>query len=238
MVLLLEFGIADDPMAFFTFDRLGADFVGFLCVAHHIGVAICVDPTGHTTAPWTSCDQTPSSFRLHNRACGPEIANLCGPLLPQTSLEKVGASPPAFSNGWCGRRGPLRPPNIDDLRPGSLVAQPKGEVQRTPTHKNKQLLQRRPTYKVSFWGEGALWILGFGVPSRPNPWSGHRKSTLPGPREGSSILNADLVVVTAAARAKLKFNDGPIWMLGSGRDRSRSHGSLGFANLHTVPDAR
>ncbi len=59
-------------------------------------------------------------------------------------------------------------------------------------------IQRRTTYKVSFLGEGPLWIFGFGVPSRPNPSSGALKSTLPVPREGSSILNADLVVVTAA----------------------------------------
>ncbi len=44
-------------------------------------------------------------------------------------------------------------------------------------------------------GMGSFWILGFGVPSRPNPSSGALKSTLPGPREGLSILNADLVAV-------------------------------------------
>ncbi len=47
-------------------------------------------------------------------------------------------------------------------------------------------------------GEGSLWILGFGVASRPNPASGVLKSTLPEPRDGSSILNVDLVVMTAA----------------------------------------
>ncbi len=41
-------------------------------------------------------------------------------------------------------------------------------------------------------------FLRFGVPSRPNPPSGSLKSTLPGPREGSSIINVDLVVVSAA----------------------------------------
>ncbi len=46
--------------------------------------------------------------------------------------------------------------------------------------------------------KASLWILGFGVPSRRNPLSGPLKSTLPGPREGSSILNVDLVVVTAS----------------------------------------
>ncbi len=50
-----------------------------------------------------------------------------------------------------------------------------------------------------FGGEGSLWILGFGASSRPNPSSGALKSTRPGLREGSSILNVDLVVVTAAA---------------------------------------
>ena len=68
-------------------------------------------------------------------------------------------------------------------------------------------LQRRTTYKVSFFFgggvEGSLWILSFGVPSRPNHSSRLLKSTLPGPREGSSILNAHLVVVTAAVQAKV-----------------------------------
>ncbi len=48
-----------------------------------------------------------------------------------------------------------------------------------------------------FW-EGPLLILGSGAPLRRNPLSGDLKWTLPGPREGSSILNTDLVVVTAA----------------------------------------
>ncbi len=43
-----------------------------------------------------------------------------------------------------------------------------------------------PHIRFPFWGEGSLWILGFGVPSGPNPSSGVLKSTLPGPREGSS----------------------------------------------------
>ncbi len=51
-----------------------------------------------------------------------------------------------------------------------------------------------------FWGESSLWILGSGVPSRPNPSSGALKSTLPGPWEGSSILNVDLVVMSAAVQ--------------------------------------
>jgi hypothetical protein len=41
-------------------------------------------------------------------------------------------------------------------------------------------IQRRPTYTVSFLGEGSLWILDFGVPSRQNPSSGPLKATLPG----------------------------------------------------------
>ncbi len=40
--------------------------------------------------------------------------------------------------------------------------------------------------------------LRFRGPLRPNPSSGPLKSTLPGPREGSSMLDVDLVVVTAA----------------------------------------
>ncbi len=55
-----------------------------------------------------------------------------------------------------------------------------------------------PHIRFLFWGEGSLWILGFGVPSRPNPSSGVAKSTLPVPRERSSILNVDLVVMSAA----------------------------------------
>jgi hypothetical protein len=63
-------------------------------------------------------------------------------------------------------------------------------------------LQRRPTHKVSlFRGEVLLWILGFEAPSRQNPSSGAVKLTLLGPREGSSFLNDDLVVVTAAVHA-------------------------------------
>jgi hypothetical protein len=55
-----------------------------------------------------------------------------------------------------------------------------------------------PHIRFRFRGEGSLWILGFKVPSRPNPLSGAVKSALPGPREGSSILNAHLVVMSAA----------------------------------------
>ncbi len=56
-----------------------------------------------------------------------------------------------------------------------------------------------PHIRFPFWGgEGSLWILGLGVPSRPNPSSGAVKSTLPGPREGSLILNSHLVVMSAA----------------------------------------
>ncbi len=59
------------------------------------------------------------------------------------------------------------------------------------------VLQRRPTYKVSFLGGGVPLDLRFRAPLRRNPPSGALKS-IPGPREGSSILNLDLVVVTAA----------------------------------------
>ena len=59
-----------------------------------------------------------------------------------------------------------------------------------------------PHTRFLFWGERSLWILGFRVHSRPNPSSGALKSTLPGPREGSSILNVDLVVVSAAVANK------------------------------------
>ena len=63
-------------------------------------------------------------------------------------------------------------------------------------------VQRVPTYKVSFFWEGSLWILAFGVPLRRNPSSGALKSTLPGPRVGPLILNVDPVVVTAAVGSK------------------------------------
>ena len=58
-----------------------------------------------------------------------------------------------------------------------------------------------PHTRFHFWGEGSLRILGFGVPSRPNPSSGALNSTLPGPREGTSILNAHLVVMSAVVPA-------------------------------------
>jgi hypothetical protein len=52
--------------------------------------------------------------------------------------------------------------------------------------------------RFPFWGGRPPCILGFGVPSRPNSSSGAPKWTLPGPRKGSSILNAHLVVMSAA----------------------------------------
>ena len=51
------------------------------------------------------------------------------------------------------------------------------------------------TYKFTRsheFGKVSSRILGFGVPSMPNPSSGALKSILPGPRERSSILNAHL----------------------------------------------
>ena len=66
-----------------------------------------------------------------------------------------------------------------------------------------------PHTRFPFWGEGSLWILGLGVHSRPNPSSGAVKLTLPGPREGSSILNAHLVVMSAAVIKIIIF----IWFL-------------------------
>ncbi len=62
-----------------------------------------------------------------------------------------------------------------------------------------------------FW-EGSLRILGSGAPLRRHSQSGSLKSTFPGPREGSSILNVQLVVVAAAvslaAFAQSKLFDG------------------------------
>ncbi len=79
--------------------------------------------------------------------------------------------------------------------------------------------QRRPTYMVSFWGEGSLGILGSGSPRSPGPLT----STLPGPREGSSSLNVDLVVVTAAVSgspARRDFATTVAWRRGGGRGSS------------------
>ncbi len=47
--------------------------------------------------------------------------------------------------------------------------------------------------RFSFRGEKCLWILGFGVPSKPNPSSGPLKLGSPEPLEGSSTLNVDFV---------------------------------------------
>ncbi len=55
-----------------------------------------------------------------------------------------------------------------------------------------------PHIRFPFWEEGPLWILGSGASSSQDPASGAVKPTRPGPREGSSILNVDRVVVTAA----------------------------------------
>ena len=57
--------------------------------------------------------------------------------------------------------------------------------------------------KQPFPVEGSLRILGSGAPLMRNPLSGALKSTLPGPREGSSILNVHLVVMSAAVRKGL-----------------------------------
>ncbi len=60
-------------------------------------------------------------------------------------------------------------------------------------------LQRRPTYKVSFFGGGRVPLdLRCRVPLEAKPFV--RELTPPGPREGSSILNAHLVVMSAAVR--------------------------------------
>ncbi len=59
-------------------------------------------------------------------------------------------------------------------------------------------LQRRTRYKIScFYTKGPL-DLRIPGPFEANIASGAVKSTLPGPQEGSSILNVDLVVVAAA----------------------------------------
>ncbi len=57
-----------------------------------------------------------------------------------------------------------------------------------------------------FW-EVSLRILGSLAPLGWNPQSGALKSTLPGPRKGSSILNADLVVVIAAVCSVSNIDD-------------------------------
>jgi hypothetical protein len=70
-------------------------------------------------APGTRVDK---QFKLRNRSSGPEIVHFGGskrPFLPQNQLEKVGGfAPPPFSVGFAVWGGPLRPPQIDDFRPG------------------------------------------------------------------------------------------------------------------------
>ena len=58
--------------------------------------------------------------------------------------------------------------------------------------------------RLLFLGEGSLWILGSGVPSKAKRKSspGALKLALLGPRERSSIFNVDLVVVAAAVQPR------------------------------------
>ncbi len=95
-------------------------------------------------------------------------------------------------------RRPARPRHglRSSLRPGCLLRPRAGGSECTAGCGSSGGPHRR----FLFGGEGSLWILGLGAPSSPNPSSGHLKSTLPGPREGSSIKNVDLVIVTAAVQ--------------------------------------
>ncbi len=61
----------------------------------------------------------------------------------------------------------------------------------------RSCVQRRPTYKVSFGGGKAPPDLRFRGPLEAKSSVWVLKSALSGPREGSSILNVDLAVVTA-----------------------------------------
>ncbi len=52
-----------------------------------------------------------------NSASGPKtvFGGLNGSLLPQNQFEKVGGEAPRFSDGFCGNRGPFRPPTLTIL---------------------------------------------------------------------------------------------------------------------------
>ncbi len=65
-----------------------------------------------------------AKFRVRNAASGPEIdylSGLNGPLLPKIPLEKVGGEAPDLSKGFCGRRGPFRPPKLTISSPAALL---------------------------------------------------------------------------------------------------------------------
>ena len=61
---------------------------------------------------------------LLNKGSGPETVVFGWSKRPpswQSILEKVWASHPTVSNRFCHRRGPFRPPNNHDFRPGTLI---------------------------------------------------------------------------------------------------------------------
>ncbi len=63
-----------------------------------------------------------------------------------------------------------------------------------------------PHIRFPFCGDRCLRISSSGAPLERNPWSGALKLTLPGPREGSSIVNVDLVVMAAAVQQHMHEN--------------------------------
>jgi hypothetical protein len=69
-----------------------------------------------------------------------------------------------------------------------------------------KFVQRRPTYKVSFFGGRVALDLRLRGPLEAKSFVRAPKINLPWPREGSSILNVDLVVVTAAVFRKHPIN--------------------------------
>ena len=92
------------------------------------------------------------------------------------------------------------------------------------------------TRSHEFW-KRFLRILGFGVPSMPNPSSGALRSTLPGPRERSGILSAHLALMSACVFSMGRHASEKIPVpVGSGRIFRGSAGAWpGEADGHRCP---
>ncbi len=100
------------------------------------------------------------------------------------------------------------------------------------------------------WGEGVPWILGLGVPPKPNPLPRSFKSTPPATREGSfDLKNVDLAVVTAGVIGKAsKYGLGVGRQFGFVLARCLSHAQefgeaggkpeVGLGHILEVPEAR
>ncbi len=71
------------------------------------------------------------------------------PILPQKPLEKVGSSPPTFSDGLCGKRGPFKPQTSTSSGPEALLRNPTYNAQADSEHQ-KDLKVRIPPRKDSY----------------------------------------------------------------------------------------